>query len=355
MEEFSKRNWELREQLYQLFHRWQVICGAIVLGALIGWLLSLIWPMSYRASNQLYLGFNGYRRYSDTIFEALSNPKYSNLDNYQYWQMSQLEFAIFMDRFLNPTLEKLRDKDEYWQTVDIEALRSMLASEWRTTGTWSLIANHTNPTFASQAAEAWSETALEHILRAVTASRNVIMIDHQLRVGEEALTQARLRRQELSLTIAAVDDWSTVSSKKDINSSPTPESRWRLFALISSPADFSPAWVALLEREPLENASIQEYLRWIKDAKTLISIEIQELDQTIRELDRSLTEQSYQYALESKASLSFSPNIEIEKMGESSVRVVRPTSTFIIIGSFIAIIIWLLYQLSLISKKGRNL
>jgi hypothetical protein len=50
--------------------------------------LSYAWPSHSRATSQIYLALNPYRRYSDAMFEALANPRYSNLDNYQYWQMS---------------------------------------------------------------------------------------------------------------------------------------------------------------------------------------------------------------------------------------------------------------------------
>lgn len=354
MRELSNRNWELREQVYNLLHRWPAICGAVIIGAFIGWVISLIWPAHYRASEQIYLGFNAYRRYSDTIFEALANPKYSNLDNYQYWQMSQLDAAIFLDQFLNPSLEKLRQEDAYWQSIEINELQSMLSSEWRTTGTWSLIADHTNPKLASQAVKAWSSIAIDQIEKAVDASRGVILIDHKLRVGEAELLQAQLRSQDLISTLEALDEWSVSALKGNITIPPEPEARWNLLAVISSAADFSPPWTTLLELQPPEDAPINDFLMWTEETKKVIHFEIQDLDQRIIDLDNFIDEQSGQYALESEESLSLSPNIEIERMGDSSVRIVRPTTTFILMGAIIGLLVWLLYQLSLIPKYRRN-
>ena len=354
MRELSNRNWELREQIYDLLHRWPAICGAIIIGAIIGWGLSFIWPAHYRASEQIYLGFNAYRRYSDTIFEALANPKYSNLDNYQYWQMSQLDAALFLNQFLNPSLEQLRQEDSYWQSVEINDLRSMLSSEWRTTGSWSLIADHTDPKLASQAVKVWSSVAVDQIEKAVDGSRGVILIDHKLRVSEAELLQVQLRSQKLISTLESLNEWSVSTSKVEINDPPSPEARWNLIGLISYAADFSPSWMTLLELQPPEDASINDFLKWIEETKKVVNIEIQALDQRITELEKIIDMQSEQYTLESKESLSFSPNIEIERMGESSVRVVRPTTTFILMGAIIGILVWLLYQLSLISKYRRN-
>ena len=147
-----KNNWTLREALNNTFHNWPYILACIIIGALLGWGLSYVWPSYYRASSNIYIGLNPYRKFSDTNFEALANPKYSNLDNYHYWQMSQLNSAILMDSYLEATLDKLRQADPYWQTVDVAQLRGMLEIEWRSSGTWSLIANHPNSHFAQQAA-----------------------------------------------------------------------------------------------------------------------------------------------------------------------------------------------------------
>ena len=240
MSELSSRNWELREQVYNLLHRWPAICGAIIIGAFIGWGIVPHLAGTLQSFRTDLSGVNAYRRYSDTIFEALANPKYSNLDNYQYWQMSQLDAALFLDQFLNPSLEKLRQEDSYWQSVEINELQSMLSSEWRTTGTWSLIADHTNPKLASQAVKAWSSVAVDQIEKAVDASRGVILIDHKLRVGEAELLQAQLRSQDLISTLEALDEWSVSASKGNITNPPESEARWNLFAVISYAADFSP-------------------------------------------------------------------------------------------------------------------
>ncbi len=157
------RTWNLREELYNVLHRWQILLAAALLGCFVGWGLSWIWPAHYRASSQIYIALNPYRKFSDSVFEALANPKYSNLDNYHYWQMSQLESAITMDGFLEPVLDRLREIDPYWENVDIDALRSILKSEWRTSGTWSLIANHPDSAHASQAARVWSDVVVEQV------------------------------------------------------------------------------------------------------------------------------------------------------------------------------------------------
>jgi hypothetical protein len=198
MPENLNKHWTLREALYITFHNWPLLFACIIIGALLGFGLSYIWPSYYRASSNIYIGLNPYRKFSDTNFEALANPKYSNLDNYHYWQMSQLNSVILMDSYLAATLDRLRQVDPYWQTVDLAQLRGMLETEWRSSGTWSMIANHPNRLFAQQAARAWSDVVVEQVPQAVSAARDTFRIDQELQANENAILQATLRQRELS-------------------------------------------------------------------------------------------------------------------------------------------------------------
>jgi hypothetical protein len=345
LSETFNRNWDLRAQLYSIFHRWPLIISTILLGCLLGWGLSYVWPSHSRATSQIYLALNPYRRYSDAMFEALANPRYSNLDNYQYWQMSQLESAVFMDRFLQPTLDALRQQDPYWESVSIEDLRSMLDSEWRTTGTWSLIANHAESERARQAASAWSAIAIEEIGAAVDASRRTFMVDQELQAGETELLRVSLRRDDLESTREWLLDWQKTAEKLAPSSQLEPADRWNLVSTISFPAEFTPAWMALLQDQPTEDSPLADYQDWVNLALTVIQNELLSLHDRSLTLDQSQTEAASQFAIESKESLSFSPNIEIERKEDLEVRTVRPTSTFILIGGTLGLLVWLLFEL----------
>jgi hypothetical protein len=345
------RNWNLRDELYDIFHRWPLLLGSLLIGCLLGWGLSFIWPSHYRATSQIYLALNPYRRFSDTLFEALANPKYSNLDNYQYWQMSQLEAAIYTDTFLQPTLDKLRLIDPYWDTVDLEELGSMLSSEWRTTGNWSLIADHPNPEYAGQAASVWSDVAVTGISQAVDAARRTFMIDQQLQAGEDESLQARLRRKDLDAAIANLQAWQNDAPNRDPNLVLDPVERWRIIALVSSPAQFSPAWTQVLEKTPSLEAPVSAYQAWIAEVIPLLRSDSADLKGRIEFLDQQQIDLAQRYAVESQASLSFSPNIEVKRKEDQGIRIIRPTSIFVLTGGLIGLLIALLIQLFMISTS----
>ena len=137
--------WSLAKELYRSFHQWPVILLFMGVGALVGWSLTFMLPANYRAVEQVYVGLNPYRAFSDANFLAVARPKYSNIDDYKNWQMSQLETVIYLDTFMDATLDRLRKQDPYWDNMDANQLFNILEADWRTAGVWSLIATHPDP------------------------------------------------------------------------------------------------------------------------------------------------------------------------------------------------------------------
>lgn len=350
MDKNLKNNWTLREALYTTFHNWPLLLACIIIGSLLGWGLSHFWSSYYRASSDIYIGLNPYRKFSDTRFEALANPKYSNLDNYHYWQMSQLNSAISMDSYLEETLSKLRQADPYWQTVTVAQLRGMLEVEWRSSGTWSLIANHPNSLFAQQAAKAWSDVVVEQVPQAVTAARDTFQIDQKLQTNEEAILQATLRQRELLAAQNGLQEWQKTAQNNPADTVIEPTQRWQLLATITRLADYSPAWMDVLHNQPEADAKAQAYLDWIDQTLPLLETEADTMRQRINFLNQQQIDLATQYSQESQKSLSFSPNIEVQRKEDHTPLKMRPSSTLILVGGIAGLLIGLLSQLVIITK-----
>ena len=345
------RYWNLREEIYKLLHNWPAILAAVLLGCLLGLGLSYLWPAHYRATSQVYLALNPYRRYEDTMFEALSNPKYSNLDNYQYWQMQQLESAVYLESFLQPTLDGLQAEDPYWEAISIEELRAMLSSEWRTTGTWSLMANHPDPEHARQAVRIWSDVSVQMISKAVEAARNTFMIDQELQADENALLKASLRLRDLTAAIQSLQSWQQSSSQLDPGKPLEAEERWQVLPLATWPAEYTPPWIEALKNQPPAEAPREAYHAWIDQLISLMETETSAQKERTAFIDQRMISKVGQYSIELHGSLGFSPNIEVQRKEDLGTRVVRPSSTFILIGGIIGMLIWLLTQLIIISAS----
>ncbi len=315
--------------------------------------MSFVWPSYYRASSNIYIGLNPYRKFSDTNFEALANPKYSNLDNYHYWQMSQLNSAILMDSYMAATLDRLSQADAYWKTVDIDQMRKMLEIEWRSSGTWSLIANHPNSHFAQQAAEAWSDVVVELVTQSVTAARDTFRIDQTLQSNEDALLQATLRRRELTAAQKILQDWQETAQDSPPEGTLEPAQRWRLLATITRLANSSPAWMNVLNSQPEAKANTQAYLDWIDQTLPLLETETDTMQQRIDFLNQQQIELATQFSQISQKSLSFSPNIEIQRKEDLAPVKLRPSSTLILVGAVTGLLMALLSQLVIITL-GRS-
>ena len=350
-----KNTWTLREALYTIFHNWPLLLACIIGGALLGWGLSYIWPSYYRAASNIYIGLNPYRKFSDTNFEALANPKYSNLDNYHYWQMSQLNSAIFLDSYLSATLDRLRQVDPYWQTVDTAQLRRMLEIEWRSSGTWSLIANHPNSHFAQQAARAWSDVVIEQVPQAVSAARDTFRIDQKLQSNEDAILQATLRQRDLSAAQKDLQEWRKIAQDMPPGSAVEPVQRWRLLATVTRLADYSPVWMNVLHNQPVADAKTQAYLDWIDQTLPLLESEAETMYQRIVFLNQQQIDLATQYSQASQKSLSFSPNIEIQRKEDLAPLKMRPSSTLILVGGVTGLLIGLLSQLVIITNSRNRL
>lgn len=345
------RYWLLREELYYSLHRWPAMLLFFTLGCVLGWAVSFLWPSYSRATIQIYVGLNPYRTYSDTNFLALNRPRYSNIDNYHHWQMSQLEGVTYRVNIIQETLTRLRQEDPYWDGVDVDQLQDMLNADWRSAGTWSLIGEHPDPNRASQAVEAWSGVVLTHTIAAIASSRNTFMIDQALQATATETLQSKLRLMELISTRSSLLTWNEAANEFPQGEPLPPSERWRILSLATRLADFSPVWMEILGVQPSQNAPPEEYIEWTSQIISLIDAELPVLEDKLTFLDGEHDGLSQEYNSESKKSLGLSPNIEIEGMDHLTVKTIRPSSTFILIGGTIGLLIWVLTQLVIISNK----
>jgi hypothetical protein len=345
------RHWILRDEYYRLFHRWPAMVVFFAVGCLLGWLLAYLWPPYYKASRDVYVGLNAYRTYSDTNFLALAKPRYANIDNYHYWQMNQLNTILSMDALLQETLEELRSLDAYWENVDRQGLRDLLDTDWRTAGEWSLNVSHSDQARALQALEVWSQVGVTQAQSAVDSARSAILIDQHLEQVAEELFAARQRQQVLTAGRANLQEWLAQSASLPQNQALSPVERWNVFSVVAGLALDDPAWQAILASQPAADALPGEYQTWLAPVLQQIDLELAALPVTIDSLEQQRLALEEEYSAASELSLGLSPNLEIEQFGPLSARIVRPTTTLILVGGFIGLLLWLLVELVRINRR----
>jgi hypothetical protein len=345
------RYWNLRDETYRLFHRWPVGAAFFVAGCLLGWLLSYLWPASFKANRDIYVGLNAYRTYSDTNFLALAKPRYSNIDNYHYWQMNQLNTSLMLDGLLQQTLAELGKQDPYWQSVDVESFRDLLDTDWRTAGEWRLSVSHRDRARALQALEAWSRVGTEQVKSAVDSARTVILTDQDLEQVSDELFAAQRRSQALAASQARLQEWLGQSGSLPADQPLTPLERWNLSSAVASLALDDPAWQELLSSQPAADAPPAVYQAWLELALEQIKLEADALPGQIAALEGQRQALKEKYTSESANSLSLSPNLEIQEIGPGNAQILRPTTTLILVGGFIGLLAWLLVELVRITRR----
>lgn len=346
------KHWQLRDEWYRIFHNWPVLAALFLLGGLLGWAAGWIWPSYSRASREVYVALNPYRAYSDAQFLALAKPRYSNIDNYHYWQMNQLETAILRSDLLRAALEKLRTQDPYWNNIDADGLRAMLDSEWRTAGAWRLSVFHGDGRRARQALEAWSEQIMTVIPQAVSAARETFVLDQQLGEANRDLTAARLRQTTLLQAEAGLQAWREQAAGLPADQSLSPKARWQVFSLSTAHALDTPAWQALLDAQPKPDAPANEYLSWSEQVLAEVRAELAALPEQIQVQEIQAQDLQARYDAAASASLSLSPNLAVESIGAVQVEKMRPTATLALVGAFLGMLAGLLLQLVRITRRG---
>jgi hypothetical protein len=348
----TDRHWTLRQELYIAFHRWPVIVACLLLGSLVGGVISLALPSYFKAIAQVYVGLNPYRAFSDARFLAVARPKYSNIDDYKDWQMSQLESAIYLDEFMQATLENLRAADPYWQDFNVDELSSLLEADWRSAGTWSLIAKHPDPTRATQAVTAWSDVVMQRVNEAIDSAREAIRVDQELQSVADERVALSLQRRELQSTTANLNKWKERITELPSGSSLDRIARWEILSQIARVAQFNPAWSIILESEPTPESQSKDYTEWIDAATLLINEDRAAIQEQLSSLDGRKTTLEEDFQAASEASLGLSPNLEVESIERLDPERVRPTRTLVLIGGLVGLLAWVWLSLARI-RQGK--
>ncbi len=347
-----EKNWTLREELYRVFHQWPSMIAFALVGCLLGWIIAFLWPSYHRATARIYVALDPYRAYSDAAFLALSKPKFRNIDDYKNWQLSQLEYVIYLDTFMDDTLARLRQEDPYWEGISREELREMLRADWHTTGIWELNADHLQAHHASQAAAAWGQVTLEKVQAAVQAARDTFMIDQERQVVVDERIQSERRLEALVAAGISLEQLRATIPESESGGVLSPNERKHLYAQVVNIADFTPAWSGVLNAFPAEEASSDAYQDWVDSVLAAIDTELPHLEARITTLNDQQVVLQSEYDKVANASYGLSPNITFERIENLPAGILRPSSQFMLLGGFIGFTLWILLQVVRIARKG---
>ena len=178
------------------------------------------------------------------------------------------------------------------------------------------------------------------------------MVDQQLQSNSDAILRASSRIELLKEAKNALQAWVVDADALPQDQPLTPTQRSRILFMTTISAQFTPAWIALLEKQPTEIAGPPEYLVWIEEIFIYIEEEVPLLEKSISQLEMDRQGLSDAYAIQAQMSLGISPNLTIEGFEEIPPQQLHSTGLWILIGSIVALFIWVLTQLIRITKRS---
>ena len=327
-------DWNLREEILAVSHRWWLAVLAFLLGSLIGIGISFLVPGNYRAESVLGIAYNG-----DAI--------YRNPDDYKNWQLQQLNNLALAPDVLREALKRLRLVDPYWGDISRRQFHAMLDLSWRNTGAWRFFVDNRSSQRAADAVETWVQVFLDKYQEALTSASE--LFSDSARVNELSQTDAEktARLNQLLVAQSSLQLWQDGVAKEQMEQPLDTISHWRLYSLAANAAGFDPAWSSILESLPPTGSLPADYMQWSLELQGLLAQEIQNLqaELTILKQDREAATQEYERRVQRSRGLTTTTVVSRASDDASTVRAIRTTPTYALVGGLLGLLTWLLIWL----------
>jgi hypothetical protein len=321
--------WSIREEILAISHRWHLPMIAFLIGSLIGWGTSFLFPTPYRAELQLYVAYN-------------ADDVYRNPDDYKNWQMRQISDLATSDFILSETLDRLKASNPYWQDRSVNDLRGMVKILWRNAGKWHLSVEHRQAKISVQVVQTWSQVLIEEYEQAMKHAADQYPIDKQLQATANSLAEAQLYAANLVEAREKITSWRKTIGELPEGSALDDVNRWTAWSILTQPSEFNPAWQSMLDGYPDRSSPREAYLAWADQALFLIENDLQAVTERIASLEQeqnALTQQ-YQDAIDGSHGLSAKLEVGREYYAPIEAEPVRPTALTTLVGGMLGILTW---------------
>ena len=174
------QTWSFRDEVLRMTRQWYIVLAFIVVGGLLGYGGTYLFPAPYRVTADLYVGIDVIRVGEMEHVIPLAKHEPLNLDDYKNWQLKQVADVVSSEKVLIKTLESLRARDAYWNQLEITDLKALLDIYWYDAGTWQLEVIHPQAKYAAQVAETWRNMGYAHIEELLVSAERATALDAEL-------------------------------------------------------------------------------------------------------------------------------------------------------------------------------
>lgn len=348
------KEWVLRDEILAAFHRWPVIVLFSLAGALVGLVAAYVWPAPYRAKVELSVQLNPYRALDDQYLPAFTGAEFRNVDDYKHWQMLQLSILVMSDPYLSETLERLRKKDPYWDEVDQQQLREMLAAEWRNAGVWLLSADADDQTRAQNAVEVWRDVIVDLTQETVASSQELFELELKMRAVNDQIVKNQLQKALLEESSTLLEDYRRELEDQDQGGKVLDQFHQELFTLATHISEVSPDGGQVLVNFPNAGSPAADYQAWMDEVAHYVEEETRLVQTRLDRLDEELTSLSseWQASLEEGQGLAATLTVKGQDGIEPEINQIRSYGLAVLIGTLVGLLIWFLVFLVQVTRRG---
>lgn len=313
--------WILKEKILQLISIWPLVLIVILVSSLAGWGLMHLFPPQPRGTVDLYVGIDINRVLDVSTLATYAKTEPFNINDYKNWQLSQVAAIASSELIANRTLEVLGEQDPAWKGFTPADFQQAGKLSWYDAGRWRLEFKAQDPRLASQAVTAWRDVLVDEFTTLKKAAVRMLSLDGSLRALDAELTELDSRSIQLNQLLTKVEDLEiNLEDEFPEKTELSAEQREIIWNTVAAAASPGPAWTALLDAFPGEEAAANAYYPWLEKVHLTAETELKANSGLSKALEADYQEVLEDYQQQVDQAKGLSPAL-IVKEGDARVQV----------------------------------
>ena len=347
------KTWSFRDEIFRMVNQWYIVLAFIIVGGLLGFAGTYLFPAPYRSTIDLYVGIDIIRVGEMEHVIPLAEHEPLNLDDYKNWQLKQVSDVISSNKVVERTLTELQKQGEDWNQVKATDLKEWMDIYWFDAGVWRLEVVHPQAEYASQAVEAWQDISYARIEELLVYSERVAELDAKLQSSNTSIGIVEERIANLDIFITNTEKWEAELGNLSEDQTLDKETRLALETWLDQQVELGSVHNVLIEAFPSAEANPQIYRDWLEEARIGAEGLLADIQAEQALLAEKREEVLKEYHQAQDDSYGLSANLYLEpNFGFSQEELVRSTGTVTLVSGGIGLLVWVL--MAFLRTRGKE-
>lgn len=343
----------MREKLIKLIDRWYLIPFVFLISAALAWGVTHFFPPQHQGIIEVYVGIDINRVFDVSSMATYARSEPFNIDDYKNWQLSQLDAIARSEQVAEDTLAELRERDSYWDSIDVVEFQGMQDLDWWDVGTWRLKISHADPDRAAQAAQVWSSFFVRRVSTLIAQAESSFELDAELRAVENQQTQLEAKIAQVDTVLEELDQLSADLEGLNPDQPLRDVKRWQLWGWAASSAEFTPLWNRTLDTFPEDQSPTSQYRNWMKELGSVLGTQRDLYQSSLASLEEKEGQLTQRYLEEIRKSNGLSPNLSVEvASSKAKTASIYPGPVIALLGGSLGLLIYLFVFLWITEIQG---